>query len=70
MTRKYVENWMLWVVINMISVCIYAAQGVYALSIEYAILLFIAANGTRQWMNTAKQNQQSKQYDQAAEVKA
>ncbi|PSU45043.1 nicotinamide mononucleotide transporter [Photobacterium frigidiphilum] len=70
MTRKYVENWMLWVVINMISVCIYAAQGVYALSIEYAILLFIAANGSRQWMNTAKQNQQSKQHDQAAEVKA
>lgn len=70
MTRKYVENWMLWVVINMISVCIYAAQGVYALSIEYAILLFIAANGTRQWMNTAKQNQQSKQHDQVAEVKA
>ncbi|MGF1876595.1 nicotinamide riboside transporter PnuC [Photobacterium frigidiphilum] len=70
MTRKYVENWMLWVVINMISVCIYAAQGVYALSIEYAILLFIAANGSRQWMKTAKQNQQSKQHDQAAEVKA
>jgi nicotinamide mononucleotide transporter len=43
---------------------------VYALSIEYAILLFIAANGTRQWMNTAKQNQQSKQHDQVAEVKA
>ncbi|MGF1715478.1 nicotinamide riboside transporter PnuC [Photobacterium chitinilyticum] len=57
MTRKYVENWMLWVVINVISVGIYAAQGVYALSIEYAILLFIAANGTRAWMKTAKQNQ-------------
>ncbi len=70
MTRKYVENWMLWVVINMISVCIYAAQGVYALSIEYAILLFIAANGSRQWMKTAKQNQQSKQHDQTVEVKA
>ncbi|MDX1300850.1 nicotinamide riboside transporter PnuC [Photobacterium sp.] len=57
MTRKYVENWILWVVINVISVCIYAAQGVYALSIEYAILLFIAANGTRHWMNQAKKNQ-------------
>ncbi|WP_299017947.1 nicotinamide riboside transporter PnuC [uncultured Photobacterium sp.] len=56
MTRKYVENWILWVVINVISVGVYAAQGVYALSIEYAILLFIAANGTRQWMNTAKSN--------------
>ncbi|MGL4735144.1 MAG: nicotinamide riboside transporter PnuC [Enterovibrio sp.] len=56
MTRKYVENWILWVVINIISVGIYAAQGVYALSIEYAILLFVAANGTRAWMQTAQQN--------------
>ncbi|KJJ55900.1 aminotransferase [Vibrio cholerae] len=28
----------------------------YALSIEYAILLFIAANGTRAWMQTARHN--------------
>lgn len=58
MTRKYVENWILWVVVNVISVGVYAAQGVYALSIEYAILLFIAANGTREWINTAKENDQ------------
>lgn len=56
MTRKYVENWILWVLINVVSVGIYAAQGVYALSIEYIILLFIAANGTHQWMRTAKDN--------------
>lgn len=59
MTRKYVENWILWVVVNVISVGIYAAQGVYALSIEYAILLFIAANGTREWIKTAEKNKQS-----------
>ncbi|MGO1296329.1 MAG: nicotinamide riboside transporter PnuC [Vibrio sp.] len=53
MTRKYVENWILWVVVNLISVGIYAAQGVYALSIEYVILLFIALNGTREWIKTA-----------------
>lgn len=60
MTRKYVENWILWVVINVISVGIYAAQGVYALSIEYAILLIIAANGTRLWMRTAKRNESNR----------
>ncbi|PKG38954.1 nicotinamide riboside transporter PnuC [Psychromonas sp. Urea-02u-13] len=56
MTRKYVENWMLWVVINIISVGIYASQGVYAMSVQYAILMFIAANGTREWTRTAKIN--------------
>lgn len=57
MTRKYVENWILWVVINIISVGIYAMQGVYAMSLQYAILMFIAANGTREWARTAKRNQ-------------
>ncbi len=27
MTRKYVENWLLWVVINVISVMVFARQG-------------------------------------------
>jgi nicotinamide mononucleotide transporter len=58
MTRKYVENWILWVVINIISIGVYAAQGVYAMSLEYLILLFIAANGTRLWMVSAKRPQQ------------
>ncbi|HAS8174744.1 TPA: nicotinamide riboside transporter PnuC [Vibrio vulnificus] len=61
MTRKYVENWVLWVVINIISVGIYAMQGVYAMSLQYAILMFIAANGTREWARTAKRNQASTQ---------
>ncbi|MCE0495183.1 nicotinamide riboside transporter PnuC [Vibrio salinus] len=56
MTRKYVENWVLWVAINIISVGVYAAQGVYAMSVQYAILMFIAANGTREWARTAKSN--------------
>ncbi|MFA0692112.1 nicotinamide riboside transporter PnuC [Vibrio splendidus] len=56
MTRKYVENWILWIVINIISVGIYATQGVYAMSDQYAILMFIAANGTREWARTAKRN--------------
>ncbi|MCO6523682.1 MAG: nicotinamide riboside transporter PnuC [Candidatus Schmidhempelia sp.] len=54
MTRKFVENWLLWVIINVISVVIFALQGVYAMAIEYAILMFIAMNGTRIWAISAK----------------
>ncbi len=50
MTRKYVENWLLWVIINVISVVIFALQGVYAMSLEYIILTFIALNGSRMWI--------------------
>ena len=56
MTRKWVENWVLWVVINIISVAIFTLQGVYAMSIEYIILTVIAINGVRLWSNKASQN--------------
>jgi len=56
MTRKYVENWLLWIGINIISIAIYAAQGVFVLSIEYLLLLFIATNGAKAWINKAKIN--------------
>ncbi|MTH44978.1 nicotinamide riboside transporter PnuC [Intestinirhabdus alba] len=55
MTRKYVENWLLWVAINVISVVIFALQGVYAMSLEYLILTFIALNGSRMWINSARE---------------
>ncbi|HFZ8993659.1 TPA: nicotinamide riboside transporter PnuC [Citrobacter freundii] len=56
MTRKYVENWLLWVIINIISVVIFARQGVYAMSAEYLILTFIALNGSRMWINSAREH--------------
>ncbi|ERK18313.1 MAG: nicotinamide riboside transporter PnuC [Pantoea sp.] len=56
MTRKYVENWLLWVVINVISVMIFARQGVYAMSLEYAILTLIALNGSRLWIKSAREH--------------
>ncbi|NRN28274.1 nicotinamide riboside transporter PnuC [Photorhabdus heterorhabditis] len=56
MTRKYVENWLVWVVINVISVVIYYHQGVLAMSLQYVILTGIALNGSRLWIQTAKKN--------------
>lgn len=55
MTRKYVENWLLWVIINVISVVIFALQGVYAMSLEYLLLTVIALNGSRMWMKSARE---------------
>ena len=55
MTRKYVENWLLWVVINVISVVIFARQGVYAMSLEYMLLTLIALNGSRMWIQSARE---------------
>lgn len=56
MTRKVVENWLIWVLINLISIVLYAMQGVYFMSLEYVILAFIALNGSIEWIKAAKQN--------------
>ncbi len=56
MTRKYVENWLLWVIINVISVVIFALQGVLAMSLEYLIQTFIALNGSRMWIKSAREH--------------
>lgn len=53
MTRKYVENWLLWVSINVISVGLYVHQGVYAMALEYLLLTLIALNGCRIWIKSA-----------------
>jgi nicotinamide mononucleotide transporter len=54
MTRKYVENWLLWVLIDVISVVVYAIQGVYAMSLEYILLTAIAIMGSVAWIKSAK----------------
>ena len=55
MTRKYVESWILWFVIDVLSIILYSSQGVYFMSLEYAILTFIAACGTINWIKSAKE---------------
>ncbi|MBD2798341.1 nicotinamide riboside transporter PnuC [Xenorhabdus sp. 18] len=55
MTRKHVENWLIWGVIDVISIVIYYHQGVLAMSLQYVILTGIALNGTRLWIRAAKQ---------------
>lgn len=56
MTRKYVENWILWVIIDVISVVIFALQGVYVMALEYVILTAIALNGSWLWIKSAREN--------------
>lgn len=56
MTRKLVENWLLWVLINLISIVLYAKQGVYFMALEYVLLTFIALNGSVAWIKAARQN--------------
>lgn len=54
LARKKLENWVLWVIIDVISVILYFLQGVYFIALEYLILLGIASFGLFNW--TKKMN--------------
>ncbi|MDX7988329.1 nicotinamide riboside transporter PnuC [Xenorhabdus sp. 12] len=56
MTRKHVENWFIWLIINVVSVVLFYLQGVLAMSLQYIILTGIALNGFRLWIKAAEHN--------------
>lgn len=51
--RRHVESWPLWIGINIVSVWLYASQGLLATAALYAVFLFIAAWGWDNWRRAA-----------------
>lgn len=51
LARKYVENWLLWGMINLISVGLYAAKGLWFFLIYFAVLLILSVVGYKRWNN-------------------
>lgn len=46
---RILENWILWIVVNVISMILYYLKGVYFVSIEFVIFLGIAVFGLISW---------------------
>ncbi len=49
MALKKVENWIFWIIGDVISIPIYASQGLYFTSGQYAVFLVLAILGWREW---------------------
>ncbi|MDD5346954.1 MAG: nicotinamide riboside transporter PnuC [Proteiniphilum sp.] len=56
MAVKRLENWHFWIIGNIVSIPIYASQGLYFTSIQYAIFLVLAIMGLREWNAKVKRN--------------
>lgn len=57
MIGRYVENWWWWIVVNMISVGLYLAKGLYPTMLLYVILLAMALFGLIEWDRKRKAQQ-------------
>jgi nicotinamide mononucleotide transporter len=47
--RKYVENWLVWVAVNVVSVALFAYKGLWLTVILYAIFIVMSVFGWRAW---------------------
>ncbi len=49
MTRKLLENWLVWIVADVIYVAMFAAKGLFVTAALYAIFLVLATKGFVDW---------------------
>jgi nicotinamide mononucleotide transporter len=49
MTRKYRENWVLWIAVDVLYVGLYAWRGLALTAVLYAVYLALAVHGLRTW---------------------
>jgi nicotinamide mononucleotide transporter len=54
LARKKVENWYLWITVDIVCVGLYFKKGVYFLSLEYIIFLGLASYGLYNWRKQLK----------------
>lgn len=50
MAIKLIENWVLWLLVDILSIVLYASQGIYFIALEYMILSLIVTKGLIQWV--------------------
>ncbi|NNC95438.1 MAG: nicotinamide mononucleotide transporter [Chitinophagales bacterium] len=51
-TRKILENWIYWIIIDVLSIYLYLHKDLYFASALYIIYVFIAAAGYYTWLNS------------------
>lgn len=58
LTKKYIENWIVWIVMDVISIGLYIHKGLYLTATLYAIFIGMCLAGLKEWRETlAKQEE-------------
>ena len=47
--RKYIENWLAWIVVNVVSVGLFAYKGLWLTVILYTVFIAMSVVGWRAW---------------------
>jgi nicotinamide mononucleotide transporter len=52
--RKYLENWLIWIVVNVVSIGLFAYKGLWLTVLLYVIFLVMSGIGWRTWLQKMK----------------
>ena len=53
-TRKWLENWLVWIAVNAVYVAMYVSQRLHATAVLYAVFLVMAVLGYREWRSSMR----------------
>ena len=54
LARRKVENWLYWIIADIIYVPLFIYKGLYITSIQYLVFLYLAIMGYREWKRKIK----------------
>ena len=54
LNNRKIENWVLWVAIDVVSIALYQSRGLHFLALLYLAFLVISVIGLRQWTRAAR----------------
>jgi nicotinamide mononucleotide transporter len=55
-TQKVLENWLYWIVINVVSIYLYIQKGLIPTTVLFVILVIVACYGYFKWLTLYKQS--------------
>jgi nicotinamide mononucleotide transporter len=47
--RKFIENWAMWIVVNIVSVSLFAYKGLWLTALLYTVFIVLSVAGWRAW---------------------
>jgi nicotinamide mononucleotide transporter len=57
MTRKLLENWIIWVAVDVVYIGMYIYKSLYVTAVLYLIFLILSAMGFVQWRKSLKERE-------------
>ena len=61
LARRYVENWILWIIVDILAIGLYWTKGLHPTAILYAIFLIVAVAGLYEWRKIYKTQRHKKE---------